>query len=369
MREITSIEIGRAVEELRDRLTGSRLRKFYDLGEGSFRFLFYKKEGSAHVYCKLLRTFNETKFTEGAEGATTFAMGIRKRLENSTLTSILQYDSDRMIVLEFGKDNYRLVIEMFGKGNMVLTTLDGKIELCYKVIRYRDRTVAPGNSYELPKSGAVPLGEVDLEKAGEIVRAAPTDKKLIRYLSDRINVGPLYLEDIIIRSGLDPGGILDNREHDEALAENIVGFFRRISEEKPRIYRENGLPKDYAIASVARYEGVDHVEYDTLNELLDELFINERSEVFDKENNEQKERIISNIEAQKQLAVSTVSESSYYSRAGNKIFENMQMINSIIAYLQKNKNAKLDEVRKAFGGIKIKELDLKNKIVNIDLED
>lgn len=367
MREITSIEINKAIAEIEERLSGSRMRKFYDLGDGSFRFLFYKKEGSVHIYCKLLHTFNETKFTEGAEEATPFAMGIRKRLENATLTRIKQQDSDRMIVLDFEKEGYRLVIEMFGKGNMILINSQNRIELCYKVIRYRARSVAPGNPYEFPRSDAISFDSVEKRELARIFEAAPKEKKLIRYLSDHINIGPLYLEDIIRRSGLDPREALGSREADEKLVDETIRFFERIREEKPRLYMENGAPKDYAIVEVERYRGLESREYPSLNALLDEIWIGERSERVDEAKTEERGRIKSNIEAQKQLVVSTKAEAEYYAKAGNKVFENMQLINSLIEYLKKNRKASLEEVKKAFGGIEIKELDLKNKVVKIGI--
>lgn len=369
MHEITSVEINKAIAEIQGKLVNGRLRKFYDLGEGAFRFLFYQKSGNIHVYCKLLTTFNETKFTESADNATAFAMGVRKRLENATLTSIKQMSSDRIIVMEFGQEGYRLVIEMFGKGNMILINAQNRIELCYRAVRYRERSVNPGNPYEFPGSKAIPFDSIDREELARIFESVPKDKKLIRYLGDFINIGPIYLEDIIRRSGLDPGGVLNDSKYDSVLVDETLAFFERIKTEKPRLYKEEGVPKDFAIVDVERYKGFESVEYHTLNELLDEIYLGERSERVDEGKDAAKSKIRSNIEAQKELAISTKAESVYYAKVGNKIFHNMKQINDLIAYLQKNRNAKLEEVRKAFGEMKIKELDLKNKIVKIELEE
>ena len=64
-----------------------------------------------------------------------------------------------------------------------------------------------------------------------------------------------------------------------------------------------------------------------------------------------------------------MAESEYYSKAGMKIFEKMQEINMLIEYLKKNRNAKLDEVRGVFPHMNIRELELKNKTVKIEIED
>ncbi len=368
MREITSVEISRALGEMSNGLRESRLRKFYDLGDGAFRFLFYKKEGSIHVYCRLLATFNQTQFTESSvDQATPFAMGIRKRLENATLTDARQHNSDRIIVLEFGKEGYRLVIEMFGKGNMILINALNRIELCYKTVRYKERSVAAGNPYEFPRSSTIPFDSLTEEGVASLLSLAPADKKIIRYLSDYLNVGPLYLEDIIKRSGLDPRGALLDKGAIPRLTGECLLFFQRMKEERPRIYLENGVPKDYAIVGVERYAGFEFREYESFNELLDDISMGRRTERVDEGKIAARSKLKSNIEAQKELVVSMNAESAYYADAGRKIFENMHGINSLVAYLQKNRNASLEETRKAFGEMVIKEVDLKNKRVKIEL--
>ncbi len=369
MREITSIEISRVLGELKEKIEGGRLRKFYDLGDGSFRFLFYKKEGNIQVYCKLLGTFNETKFVEPAGDASTFSMGIRKRIENGRVTALKQHGSDRMIIIEFSAEGYRLVIEMFGKGNVVLINSSGVIEQCYRTVRYRDRSVAPGNHYEFPKGNVMPLDTLDKEELSGILEKAAPGKKLIRHLSDMVNIGPIYLEDIIRRSGIDPGieaSGLGEKEKMELVGQ-IILFREREKADKPRIYMENGMAKDYAIVDVVRYSGFEFVEYESLSILLDDFWIGPRMENADLAKSSERKKIESSVEAQKQLVKSALAESEYYSKAGMKIFENMQQINAVIGYLKIKRNAKLEEVQAAFPHIKITGLELKNKTVKMEI--
>ena len=367
MREITSIEVKRVIDELKEKLVGSRLRKFYDLGGGSFRLMFYNKAGNIQVFCRLLLAFNETSFTEEAEEATPFAMGVRKRLENTTLTEIRQHNSDRVIVLEFGKEGYRLIIEMLGKGNVILADMSDRIELCYRIARYRERSISPGGVYAFPKAGAIPFEEISKASIESALDRDAEGKKLIRHLSDSINIGPIYLEEIIKRSGMDPRASLEG-EKEEKLVSELLNFFKKVGTEKPRIYIENGEEKDYSIVALERYRGFEYVEYNTMNELLDNLYLRERSEDVDEERLEQKERMLANISAQKELAKATELESESCTRAANKIFENMQEINALIQYMKSNKRTSVEEVQGAFPGIKIKGLDLKDKRVTIELK-
>lgn len=368
MREMASIEISRAVRELHTKVEGSRLRKFYDFGNGSFRIFFYNKAGNLHIYCSLLSTFNETSLVEEADEATTFAMSIRKRLENSLLTSLGQYGSDRIIVLEFGNDGFRLLIEMYGKGNVILINSDGVIEACYKRIRYKGRSIAIGNHYSLPEGSPFRFENPTEEAALKAMENVPSGKKLIRFLGDRINIGPLYLEDIILRAGMDPAKTMAEEADLKAIAREIVAFFMRIEEEKPRVYKENSEIKDYAIAGVRRYDGLEIEKYESLNLLLDSIYAEGRVIRADTGKIELVEKTRANIEEQKRLLVIANTEAEYYSNSGRTVFAHMHEINTVIDYLKRHRNATLDEVRGIFPGIVIKELDLKNKVVRIEVE-
>ena len=147
MREITSVEIHVLVDELRERIEGGFVRKFYEIGNGAFRFQFYSSaSGNTTVYCKLLFAFNETRFAEAAEEPTAFAMGIRKHIEGAAVTGIAQHGTDRIIILGLSSKSGRrsLIIEMFGKGNMVLVDGNGTIEQCLSVCRLRRLTASCG---------------------------------------------------------------------------------------------------------------------------------------------------------------------------------------------------------------------------------
>ena len=234
MREISSIELMIAINELKERLEGGRLRKFYDLGNNSFRFSFYKGTG-VQLYCRLLHTFNETSFTEEADEATPFAMGVRKRLQNSILTSIAQYGSDRILVLSFGDREYRLIIEMFGKGNMLIVNAENRIELCYRILKFKDRSMSVGSTYEVPKGTGTTFGNIDENTICDIMASAPQETKIITYLTRTLNIGPLYLEDIISGCGINPKATLANDAEKEHLSKALLGFFKGITHYTARI--------------------------------------------------------------------------------------------------------------------------------------
>ncbi len=366
MHEITSMEIGLLVRELRSAIEGSRLRKFYDLGKGAFKIAFYKSSETKLVYIKFLKTINLTGFSEPADDATPFAMSIRKRVENSVVDTVSQVNLDRIIRLDMDKGKYALIIEMYGKGNMLLVNSDGIIETAYRISTHGAHTVKSGVKYENPPSASQDLFTIADDKAAAISGGLAIEKNLIVALSRELNLGPLYLEDIIIRADLDPKAKSISTEGQKKLAEQIILFRERVLSEKPHIYlNEDGTVADYAVCGIKKYEGFERRESESISQLLDELYLGERSSVPDTAREQRLRELNLNIEKQEGLAKQLALDSEEFSKSGKLIFEKMNQINALCMYLRENRRTTLSEVSDAFPMLRVKELDLKNKTVVI----
>ncbi len=374
MREITSLELHALVDELRPSIENGFLRKFYELGDGSFRFGFYSTEsGNTMVYCKLLVTFNKTLLAESAGEASDFSMGIRKRVENTRVTSITQHGSDRIIIMGIVAKgaNYNLIIEMFGKGNIVLVNEMGTVEQCYKSIAFRDRKIAPRAKYNFPPSAGIrDIWSADYDDIlAEVKKAAAVGKKVMAELSKGIGIGPLYLEDVFNREGVNPKGRIESVKESEGIARGIADTLERMRKPMPVLYTLEGRVLDYAIMPIKKYEqmGATAKRYGTISELLDDLHSEERTLVSNEAGERRLEELKANIKKQEELAKQLGKESDDYQKAGHRIFEMMGEINELISYLGENRRADLEELRKRFPRLKVKELDLKNKVVKIEI--
>ncbi len=365
MREIAAVELERMVSELSRKLEGCYLRKFYDLGNGSFRFVFYKK-GSIMVYCRLLITFNETAYAEEAGEATPFAMGIRKRLDNARLHDLKQLNSDRIIEMTF--EGYRLVIEMLGKGNMLLMDSTGRIILAYKRQEYAGRKLAVAETYKAPSARGRPISELNEDDVADIVARWHGSARLITYLSGEINMGPLYMEDAIRRSGIDPRA--SGRELQlETLKKEIMKEKERLMRGMPRAYMQNSRAVDYALCDIEKYRDMEKHEYSTLSELLDELYREGRVSVSEEaaELSEKMLEIRASIEKQERQVEAMRSNAETMKVAANRLFENMHAVNALIAYMREHRRATLEEARKAFADLNIKEINLSSKKIILEI--
>ncbi len=357
------------MRELKPLVDNSRLRKFYDLGNAAFKFAFYKNNTTHLVYVKLLKTINTTQYTETAEEATPFAMGIRKRLENSVVDSIEQKNGDRIIVLNLDKGTFTIIIEMYGRGNIILVNKEGLVELCYRKILQKEREIRTGSRYAYPKTSAVDLLSLNPASAAVLTDHLEISKSLINALSFKISIGPLYLEDLIKRAGLEPMTKTLNVNGRERLAIRLLELKKRLDTERPRLYLKNAIVEDYALCEIDKYAQFEKKEFSTLSEMLDTLYIDERTSLPNIERTERLKELNININKQLELADTILKDADMYKGYGHLLLRHMVRVNALREYLVAHKRATLEEVKTQFPDLSIKELDLKNKTVTISISE
>ncbi len=361
MRELASLELKRLAKEL-EGIEGFYLRKFYEVGKEEFELSFYK-EVQKIVYAKLLKTINLSSYLSEHEDASEFAMQMRRRLENHMLEKVYQHENDRIIVFEF-KD-YKLIFEMFAKGNLILVDSAYNIIALYKRVKTKERSLDYKEKYSFPKKEPV-VGSTE-----EILARLSKEKgddKLIS-ISKYFDYGPLYVENAILEAGLDPKsklGIL-NEESIKALAKNLDKTNEEAMNSKPRLYKKE---HDYALVKIKKYDNSNEnvKEYDTLSALLDEFYLEERGEKEESSIEKEKESIKKSIEQQKELIKKLDEDADRYSRLGNAIMLNINQLNQMISYANKAKRFSIEEL-KSFetDSIKIIGIDLKNKKIKIKI--
>ncbi len=373
MREIASIEIHLLVKELSASLDGAFFRKFYDLGDGSFKLQLSKDRRNRLLYCSLLKTFNETEFSEEAESASNFAIAVRKRLDGTRLKSITQHGSDRIIVMAFeGREKHNLIFEMFGKGNLVVTGASGKIELVYKPLRQKERELLPNRQYLFPESDSPAfegINEEQLDKVFDSIK--DSDARVITALSKYVNIGPLYLEDTMMRTGVNPKeSARATRHQHQNLKAALLKFLKDADVPSPALYSENGQTVDYAITPISKYERMQKTTFKSVSALFDQLYVSERTaSKGDEKRQRELEEANANVEAQKSAVKKLKEEEARSAAAAHSIFARAHEINELIAYLKEKKRVTPEELQSAFKNIKIKAIDLKNKTVTIELEE
>jgi len=208
-----------------------------------------------------------------------FCMALRKYLRNGWLTNIEQLEFERIVIFTFKTKagELRLVLELFGDGNIILVSEKGEIlhALTYK--RMRDRNILRGEAFVFaPSSGRNPfkVGKEELRK--ELRNFG--DVEVVRALARFLSIGGVYAEEALLRAGVDktkPCNALSESEVN-VIFDSLQGLLSQVFSGKLEpciILDEAGGFVDIVPFRLRRYESFKHQPYSSFNEALDEFYV------------------------------------------------------------------------------------------------
>ncbi len=264
-KEISSLDLKFLIEELKF-LVDSRIDKIYQDGRNLRIRLYARGFGEFELYASTGR-FHLTSYRRVTENPTNFAMFLRKRLRNKRIKSISQRSFDRIV--EIATDEYKLILELFHKGNFILTDLNYNIIMPYEIQRWSDRTIAPREKYVFPVTNSF---REDFKEFKRTVYASP--REIVGLLA-QIGFGGKYAEEILLLSGIDKNKAAQSLAMEEAerIFENIEKLLQR--EIKPKIILENEQIIDAVPFDIKMYENFEKKEMKSFNEAVD-LFFSEK---------------------------------------------------------------------------------------------
>ncbi|MFB6093303.1 MAG: ribosome rescue protein RqcH [Haloquadratum sp.] len=282
-RELTSVDIAALVTELH-RYEGAKVDKAYLYGDDLLRF---RMRDFDRGRVELLLEVGEVKRAHVADPEhvpeapgrpPNFAMMLRNRLSGADFAGVEQFEFDRILVFEFerGDENTRIVVELFGEGNVAVLDETGEVVQSLETVRLKSRTVAPGSQYEFPASRINPL-TVGYDAFAREMDDSDTD--VVRTLATQLNLGGLYAEELCTRAGVDKTTPIDEAGDDEygAIYDAIEDLRTRLrsGEFDPRVYTDDGG----AVVDATPFpldeherEGLDSEAYDGFNDALDDYF-------------------------------------------------------------------------------------------------
>lgn len=269
---LTSFDVAAVAAELDEVLDGARFQKTYQVDEEEFRARLYAGERLDLVVSPY--RVHLTRYPKPApQRASNLAMAIRKRIRRGFVEEVEQHGFDRVLTFEVetGDGEARLVVEMFGEGNVAVVR-DGVTEVCMHSRSFRDRVVSPGEEYSYPPS-RVDASEADREELREALEGTGTD--VVRALATELGLGGLYAEEVVHRAGVDkhlPVEELD-AEAIEAVHSALRGLFEELDEGgDPQVVYRDGEPHDVVPLDLEQYSGLERERYGSFNEALDEFF-------------------------------------------------------------------------------------------------
>ncbi len=288
-----------------------------------------------------------------------FCMQLRKYLDNAVITDLYQKDAQRIVVLELEKkEAYFLIIELFSKGNIILTNHAFNIIGVLQPQIWKDRVVKAKQDYVFPLPGVNWKG-LKLAEFEKIIKIS--DKKNIATtLATELNLGGVYAEEICAMAGVDKNLLATNLTlmQCQLLYSELKEALRKILHPQGFIYVEQITP-----FKLAGPEPITVTK--TYNEAIDSLNPFQRTTPLERKINTINRRIIEQEDVIKSLGQKiTVAQ-----RSGELIYENytsLKTLLQLVAELKVNHNwiEMMDELKRQN---RITQFNLKHKTVVVNL--
>ena len=276
MKPMTNVDVYTISHELNDLLTGTRVDKSYQPTKDTVVMKFHKP-GTGRIDLVMqagIRTHTTQYPIENPIQPPAFPMLLRKRLKGANILNIKQHNFDRVIIITLKKEQeYKLIIELFDKGNIILLDEENNIIAPLKRKRTNERDISSKKEYEFPPENGINPMEINLLEFNDLIRYSTTD--IVRTLASN-GLGGLYAEEIIPKN-IDkntPCAELDNDDV-EKIYKNLEKTFKPLKENnfKPQISKEKETEKKYLTPiSLKKYEQYEKTYYETFNQAADEYY-------------------------------------------------------------------------------------------------
>ncbi|KAI1151065.1 hypothetical protein F4825DRAFT_451835 [Nemania diffusa] len=238
----SSLDVKVIAHELSASLVSLRLYNIYDLSSKILLFKFAKPDNKKQLLIDSGFRCHLTEFTRTtAASPSIFVQKLRKVLKTRRLTAVSQIGTDRIIEFQFSDGLYRIYLEFFAGGNVILTDNELKILTLLRHVPEGEgqEPQRPGLAYSLENrqnySGVPPLTKDRLREALRTITAknaasATGSKKIKKKAGDDLRKGlaitinelpPILLDHAMKATGFDstvqPAAVLD----DEALLDRL----------------------------------------------------------------------------------------------------------------------------------------------------
>ncbi len=365
---LASLEIHSLVDEF-GFLAGGRVDNIYHTKKGELILQLYSsgegKQILRIISGKLIYLASSKELAEEPSG---FCMFLRKHLGNSRLKSVKQIGSERIVEFVFEKeDRKKLIVELFGKGNILLCDKDDIILSALVYHRWKDREIRAKARYSYPKMeyNFFILELSDLEGLFK-----KTDKDLVKCLAAELGLGGAYSEEVCLLSKVDKHTIPSGLEEKEIknILESINGLIN--NKIKPLIVYQDKEVKDIVPFELEIYTGLEKKEFKKYNEAFDYYFLKEFKEERPKSKNEQEiEKLRRRMEQQEQTIKGLMDRETREREIADLIYQNYELINGVLEEMKKAaKKYDWKEIEKRLEGHGlVKAVNSKDKTIDIKL--
>jgi predicted ribosome quality control (RQC) complex YloA/Tae2 family protein len=276
---MTSFDIAALTPELDRIIKGARIDNIYQINPTTLLLkLRQPSQPSLHLLIESGKRLHLTSYAlEKPKRPTAFCMALRKHLRNGRITGFRQHEFERVITIPVstGKDDFQLIIELFGGGNIILMDSQNKILHALTYRRMRDRNILRGETFQhAPPRGRNPLRLSrpdfdEIETLGQL--------EIVKALTKFLSIGGLYAEEILLRACVTKEAAcesLTKQEIDRIFDEfhQILSIFKTGNVEPCIVIDERGTWIDVTPMLLKKHACFEQRPYEAVNKALDEYY-------------------------------------------------------------------------------------------------
>ncbi|NHI91907.1 MAG: fibronectin-binding domain-containing protein [Candidatus Lokiarchaeota archaeon] len=301
---LSNFTIHALVSEISSKIINGWIQQIYQLQENQI-FIFRIRTKSSGTLSLLAQPGIRIHLTsyerEKPKIPTKFCMNVlRKNLKNLRVLDFYQFNFDRICVLELGRINweeekeiretqFKIVFEFFKYGTLTVLNNKDIVSSSLQYKQMRDRRVIPNRPYDFAPSRGYNFLKITNEDLKKIFQ--DNEKEIIHILLSNLNIGPVYSEEICLRSGIKDmkrmGSSLTNEEINN-IFENIQILRNLIIENEysPQVIKKDGefidiTPIKLVYYNKSEYEIID--KQPPTNDVVDEFYSSREKTIEHKE--------------------------------------------------------------------------------------
>lgn len=288
--ELNNLALAYLVEELKPLLVGAFINKVQEVKKGVFKFRLRTKEGSRD-FMVFPQAFYLTEFKVKAPKLPHgYSIYLRKHLLNQKIQALEQHYFDRIVRLEL--DDFILVFEFFGEGNIILLNKENEIVMPFKREKWKDREIKKNVLYEFPPMKKTSPLTVKPEELSQALKES--QKNVFSTILGQVNIAPVYLEELFQSLKIKAEEKKLSQKNLEKLTEKIKALYTvDLKKLQPNTVRHKGK-EELVPVKLSYFKPVK--SFKGLNQALDEILSQPLLKAEAKEAREKIEAEISQLE-------------------------------------------------------------------------
>ncbi|RAP51898.1 MAG: hypothetical protein BZ133_02100 [Methanosphaera sp. SHI613] len=278
MKSMSNVDIHRIVKELNDEILNVKVEKAYQPSYDTILIKLRKAgEGRKDLVIQAGARIHLTEYPlPNPTIPPHFPMLLRKHLSGGIITSIKQYQFDRIVEITVEKmEKFTLIVELFNKGNVILLDKDNNIISPLKHEKWHDRKITSHEEYKYPPS-KIDITNTSFDEIRNIM--TDSDRDVVRTLATN-GLGGLYAEEILSYTSIDKQKMANTLSDDEItqIEKALDELFERIENNpKAQIITEEvdgkTKNKDLVPISLNKYSGFTSQDFESFNKAADEFY-------------------------------------------------------------------------------------------------